>query len=67
MSTIILLSLLVCLAGLVLFVLLSDRPLRPAFRRVAEIMFAAGLLAFLLSGVSLNSCSVVNGPPVHAK
>lgn len=69
MSLIIVLSLLVCLVGLVLFLILSEKPLRPAFRRVSEIMFAAGLLAFLLSGVQLGSCSAVNTGPavVHTK
>lgn len=70
MSFVIVLSLLVCLLGLVLFIVLSDKPRRPAFRRVSEIMFAAGLLAFLFSGISMASCQATTTAPtpaVHTK
>ncbi len=47
---IVLLPILVLIVGLVLFVVNSKEPGNAVWTRIGEIMFFAGLLAFLLAG-----------------
>jgi hypothetical protein len=58
MSLVIILPLLVCLLGLVIYFICLGLTTGTA-GRVGEIMFFAGLLAFLLSGAQLGSCATV--------
>lgn len=38
----------ICIVGLIIFVLCKNPPANPDIKRIGEIMFAAGLLAYLL-------------------
>lgn len=66
MALIIVLSLLVCLLGLIIYFICLGLTKGTA-GEIGKIMFAFGLLAFLLSGAQLGSCATVttNGGGVH--
>lgn len=66
MALIIVLSLLVLLLGLVIYFICNGLTKGTA-GRVGEIMFFAGLLAFLLGGAQLGSCTTVNNGVVHTR
>jgi hypothetical protein len=60
MSLVIVLPLLVLAAGLVIYFICAGLTKSTA-ARVGEIMFFAGLLAFLLGGAQLGSCTTTPG------
>lgn len=67
MALIIVLSLLVCLVGLVTY-LICIGATKASFAEIGRIMFFAGLLAFLMGAVGqMGGCSVGTSPPVHVR
>ena len=61
MAIIGLVTLVVCVLGLVLYLALTGMT-RGSFAEVGRIMFAFGLLAFLIS-IGSQSCSIGTSPP----
>jgi len=58
-----LITLIVCVIGLILYLALTGLA-RGSFAEVGRIMFAFGLLAFLIS-IGAQSCSVGTPPPAQ--